>query len=141
MRRLGVADKFIWRRQLMPISELRYTFFAAPKKTSAIRRLVRVLAVVALTGPLKSLAAKAQLGPACGLLPSSCELQGELFDGGRCRCVKPGNSVLPPPCGLVPSFCELRGETFNAKKCKCVPPRGSSRRDTCGTAPFLCESR
>jgi len=52
----------------IPISIL-----AVAKKTSAIRRLARVLAVVVLAGPLKSLAAKAQLGPACGLLPSSCE--------------------------------------------------------------------
>ena len=125
----------------MPISEFRYPFLAAAKKTSAIRRLARVLAVVVLAGPLKLLAAKAQLGPACGLLPSPCELQGELFDGDRCRCVKPGNSVLPPPCGLVPFFCELGGATFHAKKCKCVPPRESNRRDSCANAPLMCESR
>jgi hypothetical protein len=124
----------------MPISELRYTFFSAPKKPSA-RRLARVLAVLILTGPLKLLAAKAQLGPACGLVPSFCALQGELFDGDRCRCVKPGNSMPPAPCGLLPFFCEIRGETFNAKKCKCVPPRDSSRPAACANAPILCEDR
>jgi hypothetical protein len=123
----------------MPISELRYTFSTALKKPSATRRLARVFAAMILTSPLKSLAAKAQFGPACGLVPSSCALQGELFDGDRCRCVKPGNSMPPARCGLLPFFCEIRGETFNAKKCKCVPPRDSSRPSA--NATILCEDR
>lgn len=125
----------------MPFSTFRFSFSDTTQKRTAMSRLARVFALVALTGPLKSLAAKAQLGPACALVPSVCELHGELFDGDRCKCVKPGSSTLPPPCGLVPFFCELRGETFNAKKCKCAPLRGSTGRATCETASSLCESR
>jgi hypothetical protein len=108
----------------MPFSRFRFSLFNATRKPTAMSRLARVLALVALTGPLKSLVAKAQLGPACARVPSVCALHGELFDRDRCKCVKPGNSAPAAPCGLLPFFCELRGETFKAKKCKCVPPRG-----------------
>jgi hypothetical protein len=114
----------------MRFSRFRFSFFDATQKPTVMSRLARVLALVALTGPLKSLVAKAQSGPSCTLVPSVGVLHGELFDGDRCKCVKPGSSAPAAPCGLLPFFCELRGGTFKAKKCKCAPPRGSPHRET-----------
>jgi hypothetical protein len=112
---------------------------ASPATTAFRTRLVVGLAMLAMLAA--SPGVQAQIVPACGLIPSFCEMRGQVFDGDRCRCVKPGRVPPSSPCLLVPFFCELRGEKFDGKRCRCVGPRGPARRDSCASVPALCEGR